>query len=193
MVAELLRAVRRTPERLMHALRQRAARAAVRGRGTPRTVLVLCHGNICRSPFTARLLERALAPAGIRVLQAGFIGAGRPAPAEAVVAARGRDLDLSEHRSQPLTSDLVGRADLVVVMDADQRRAVCDLFGARPDQVVLLGDFDPDPIDARAIYDPVDQAVEVFDAVYTRIERCVSELANTLLTTARGRHSEPSR
>jgi protein-tyrosine phosphatase len=186
MVAELLRTVRRTPERLMHGMRQRSARAAVRGRGPARTVLVLCHGNICRSPFAARLLERELAPAGIRVLQAGFIGAGRPAPAEAVVAARGRDLDLSDHRSRPLTSDLVDGADLVVVMDAEQRRAVCDTFGARPDRVVLLGDFDPDPIDARAIYDPVDQAVEVFDAVYTRIERCVTELAATLIGRARG-------
>jgi len=186
MVADLLHAVRRTPERLMHGLRQRAARAAVRGREAPRVVLVLCHGNICRSPFAARLLERELAPAGIRVRQAGFIGAGRHAPAEAVVAARGRDLDLSDHRSRPLTSALVDGADLVVVMDADQRRAVCDIFGARPERVVLLGDFDPEPIDARAIYDPVDQTVEVFDAVYTRIERCVTELANTLVGEARG-------
>jgi len=193
MVAELLRNVRRTPERLMHRMRQRSAHAAVRGRGPARTVLVLCHGNICRSPFAARLLERTLAPAGIRVLQAGFIGAGRRAPTEAVVAARGRALDLSEHRSRPLTSDLVRGADLVVVMDAAQRDAVCDVFGARPSQVVLLGDFDPEPIDARAIYDPVDQAVEVFDAVYTRIERCVQELAKTLAGKARARHSAPSR
>lgn len=185
MVAELLRTVRRTPERLMHRMRQRSARAAVRRRGRARTVLVLCHGNICRSPFAARMLERTLAPAGIRVLQAGFIGSGRPAPAEAVVAARGRDLDLSEHRSRPLTSDLVQGADLVVVMDAVQRDAVCDVFGARPNQVVLLGDFDPEPIDARAIYDPVDQSVEVFDAVYTRIERCVMELANSLIGKTR--------
>jgi protein-tyrosine phosphatase len=185
MVAELLRAVRRAPERVLHRFRQRSARAAVRGRGQARAVLVLCHGNICRSPFAARMLERALAPAGIRVLQAGFIGAGRPAPAEAVVAARGRDLDLSQHRSRPLTSDLVRGADLVVVMDAAQRDAVCDVFGARPSEVVLLGDFDPEPIDARAIYDPVDQPVEVFDAVYTRIARCVMELANTLVGKAR--------
>ncbi|HEY6807784.1 MAG TPA: hypothetical protein VI160_03260, partial [Gemmatimonadales bacterium] len=71
MVAELLRTVRRTPERLMHRMRGRSARAAVRG--STRTILVICHGNICRSPFAARLLERTLAPAGIRVLQAGFI------------------------------------------------------------------------------------------------------------------------
>ena len=168
----------------MHRMRGRSARAAVRG--STRTILVICHGNICRSPFAARLLERTHAPAGIRVLQAGFIGSGRSAPAEAVVAARNRHLDLSGHRSRPLTSDLVRAADVVVVMDAPQRASVCDLFGARPGQVVLLGDFDPDPIDARAIHDPVDQPVEVFDAVYTRIERCVAELAKTLVGKARG-------
>jgi hypothetical protein len=52
--------LRRTLERLLHPLYRRHAHAALRGRVRPGAMLVVCHGNICRSPFAAALLERGL-------------------------------------------------------------------------------------------------------------------------------------
>src|SRR2546421_12242479 len=92
----LLVRVRRTPERLLHPLRRRKAVDALRQRRRPTTVLAVCHGNICRSPVAAALLARELAPLGIDVQSAGFIGCNRPAPAEAVVAAAGPAADVSQ-------------------------------------------------------------------------------------------------
>jgi len=175
MVARLLAA----PARLLHPLRRRAARAALRGRA-PRTIVVVCHGNICRSPMAAALLQRALGPAGIRVESAGFIGPNRPAPREAVTAAARRGVDLSDHRSRLLTADLVGVADLIVVMEPEQQRAVCERFGPWPRDVIVLGDLDPAPIEGRTIRDPVNQPMDVFDQSYERIERCVRELVGVL-------------
>ena|SRR6266545_503776 len=176
-MTDLLMRVRRTPERLLHPFRRRKALEALRGRARPRTLLVVCYGNICRSPMAAALLDRDLGPLGIEVQSAGFIGFNRPAPAEAVDAAKRHAVNLSDHRSRPVTVDGVRTADLIVVMDASQRRQICERFGRRPADVLLLGDLDPDAVETRTIHDPVNDGREVFDWVYDRIARCVRELA----------------
>ena len=180
MMAALLSRVRRTPDRWLHPLRRRKALDVMRARPRPKILLVICHGNICRSPIAGALLKRELGPLGITVESAGFIGFNRPAPAEAVMAAELHRVDLSAHRSRLVTADLVRAADLIVVMDPSQRSHICERFGRLPRDVVVLGDFDPTPVDIRTIRDPVDQTREVFDEVYARIARCVRALATAL-------------
>ena len=177
---ELLRQVRRTPERLLHPLRRRKAIDALQARTRPKTLLVICHGNICRSPVAAGLLRRALAPTGIAVESAGLIGFNRPAPPEAVGAAACHGLDLSAHRSRLATVDLVRTADLIVVMELSQQRQICERYGRRMADVLILGDLDPQPVDTRTIRDPVTDKRDVFDQVYARVARCVRELASIL-------------
>jgi protein-tyrosine phosphatase len=181
---KLLLRVRRTPERLLHPFRRRKAVEALRGRPRPKSLLAMCHGNICRSPIAAALLGRELAPLGIGVQSAGFIGFNRPAPAEAMAAAERHNVDLTNHRSRLVTADLVRSADLIVVMDPTQRRLLCERFGRRPTDVILLGDFDPAPVEMRTIRDPVEESREVFDQVYERIARCVRELVSVLGSAA---------
>lgn len=175
-----MRGLRHAPDRLLHRMRRRAAQRALRARPRPRTLLVVCHGNICRSPFAAGLLSRALGPAGIFVASAGFVGPGRPAPAQGSIAAARRGIDLSDHRSQLLTPGLATEAQLIVVMDARQHRMVCERFGRFPSDVMLLGDLDPEAIDTRAIHDPIDQPLAAFEESYARIERCVNALIGAL-------------
>ncbi len=177
---DLLLRVRRSPDRLLHPLRRRKALEALRGRRRPKTVLVVCHGNICRSPFAAALLDRELAALGIEVESAGFLGVNRPPPAEAVAAAERYGVDLSNHRSRLVTVELVRGSDLIVVMDPIQRRLVCERFGRRSSDVIILGDLDPARVEGRTIRDPVNQPADVFEQTYARIERCVHELAGAL-------------
>ena len=165
--------------RLVHPLWRRVARTALRGR-TPRSMLVVCYGNICRSPMAAALFRRALAGTGIEIGSAGFIGPGRGSPPEAVAVAAGAGVDLSGHRSRLLTPDLVRWADLIVVMDAAQQRRVVERFGRSWRDVIVLGDLDPAPIDGRTIRDPVNQTADVFEQCYARIERCVREFTRLL-------------
>lgn len=179
LVHDLLVRVRRTRERLLHPLRRRKAVAALRARPRPTTLLVVCYGNLCRSPLAAELLARAVAPFGIVVRSAGLIGFNRPAPAEALAAAERHRVNLSDHRSALITAQLA-RADLIIVMDPTQRRYICERFARRPSDVILLGDFDPEPVETRTIRDPVDQPRQVFDEVYARIARCVRQLADAL-------------
>ncbi len=144
------------------------------------SVLVVCHGNICRSPFAAARLAGYLAPAGVRVGSAGFIGPNRPCPPEAVTAAARRGVDLAAHRSRLLTADVARRADLIVVMDPAQGRTIRERFGRLLRDIVVLGDLDAAPLARRTIHDPVDQSLEVFEQSYARIERCVVELVHAL-------------
>ncbi len=176
MVAELLKQLRRVPDRVLHRLRRQRAMEALRRRPRPASLVVVCHGNLCRSPFAAALLRSALARHEVRVDSAGFVSPGLPSPPEALAAAARYGVDLSAHRSQLLTAERARAAELLVVMDAVQRRAICDRFGRAERDVLVLGDFDPQPIDSRKIRDPVKQPREVFEETYARIERCVREL-----------------
>ena len=79
-------------------------------------ILVVCTGNICRSPLGDALLRAALP--GKTVLSAGtgaMVGWG--AYEDTVAVATQRGVDLSGHRAQQLTQPLLAAADLVLTMD----------------------------------------------------------------------------
>lgn len=169
-------AVRHAPDRLLHPFRARHALAALPPLGPGDHILVLCHGNICRSPYAAATLTRALASGGtqgIVVESAGFVGPGRPMPAAGLDVAASRGFDLSTHRAQLLSKELVASARLILVMDPLQRSLLAER-GVPKHPVLLLGDFDVEPIATRAIRDPWDQPASVFAEVFTRLERCTA-------------------
>lgn len=172
--APVYRRVRRMADRRLHSWRRSRAVRRIESLPTVRHVLILCHGNVCRSPFAAELL-RTLAP--VRVESAGFIGPGRTVPPSAAEAAATRSVDLAGHRSQLVTRAQLTTADLVIVMDAAQARATRRLHATAARAIVLLGDLDPDVPDTRAIVDPWARSPEMFGQVYDRIERCCRELA----------------
>ena len=165
---------------LPHPLLRQRAHAALRRRLRPADLLVVCHGNICRSPFAAALLARPLVAMGIRVESAGFVGPDRPSPRDAVRVAEAWGVDLSTHRSRLLTPQRVRQAELIVVMDPAQGRAICERFGRSPRDILALGDMDPEPLVVRVIRDPVEQGPAAFAASYERIERCVAGLVGAL-------------
>jgi len=179
----LARRAARVSDRALHGLRRRSLLRKFERRGRPTSVLFVCHGNICRSPFAAGLM-RQLLPAALRgavtVESAGFVGAYWPSPREAIEVAAEWGVDLSHHRARLLTPALVRAAQVIVVMDSQQRREICALYRRRSAGVLLLGDLDPLDREARAIRDPVDQPAAVFRQVYSRIARCVAEFVRAV-------------
>jgi protein-tyrosine phosphatase len=106
-------------------------------------VLVVCTGNVCRSPMAEGLLRRALverlggdAPA---VASAGTAGwEGSAATPEAVEAAGERGVDVSGHVARRLTTDLLAEADLVVGMAGEHREAAVALLPEAEDRTFTL-------------------------------------------------------
>lgn len=184
------RFLRHLPDRLLHA-RRRAAAAAMLQSSDVASVLFLCHGNVCRSPYAAAYFARALLDSptchSIRVTSAGFIGPGRIPPENALSAAERRGLDLSGHRSALVTAELVRGASVVVVMSEEQEAGVRARFGNDALRVLVLGDLDPFPIATRTVTDPWGRSANVFDVVFDRIDRCVHELVRLVTANARSR------
>jgi protein-tyrosine phosphatase len=80
------------------------------------SILVICTGNINRSPFAAALLRRELSD-NWEVSSAGLTADGLEPPDRMVEAALAHDVDLRDHRSRLLSSADIDTADLVLCMD----------------------------------------------------------------------------
>jgi len=124
------------------------------------TILFVCSGNTCRSPMSEAIARRLLAEKegvpeldlekkGISVMSAGaFAMPGARATPQAVDALRMLGMDLSAHRSRPLTVELIHQADMIYTMQRSHARAVTALVPSASDKVATLdpgGDID-DPI-----------------------------------------------
>lgn len=85
-----------------------------------RSLLVVCTGNICRSPLGEVWFRRELP--GIAVSSAG-LGAlvGAPADPHAIAVAQAHGLDLSAHVARQITPEMVRDNDLILVMEQAQR------------------------------------------------------------------------
>lgn len=172
-------ALRSLPDRILHRRRHTAARLRLAAMMRPRRILVLCHGNICRSPYLAAVLQRALPD--ISVSSAGFVGADRPVPVFSLELSARRGLDLSQFRSRPIFDDDASSADLIVVMDLRQSRQLRRRFQVSAERIVIAGDLDPRSSPTRAIRDPWKQPIDVFESSFARLDRCAATLVKALL------------
>jgi protein-tyrosine phosphatase len=149
----------------------------------PKTILVLCEGNHCRSPIAVALLRRALGP-GFTVESAGLAALeGIPAHPEAYRLAAACDLDLSGHASRQLTPAMALGADLILVMDRDQKAWCEEQVPSVRGRVFLLGQWRrPAPAE---IADPFQLGPEAFRAAFEIIHQCVADWVPRLLSERR--------
>lgn len=110
------------------------------------TILVVCTGNICRSPMAAGLLRSRLKEdeerRGWRVVSAGtWASEGRPASAYAVAEMDERGIDIGGHRSRSLNAELMEKADLVLVMTRNHAEALSVAFPDHEHKVYLLSEM----------------------------------------------------
>ena len=139
-------------------------------------VLVVCAGNVCRSPLAEAMLRRAL-PAK-QVSSAG-LGAlvGQNVDPTARELAEADGLNVSAHRARQLSSGMLAEADLVLVMSPGQRRAVGDLAPEALGKTMLLGKW---LLDEPEIPDPYRKSREAFEHVYSLLKEATKAWADKL-------------
>ena len=132
-------------------------------------ILVVCTGNICRSPMAEALLRQQLQQAGKQVeVRSAGVGAlvNYPADEAARERMRARDIDLDTHRAQQFTPEVGRWADLILVMETSHRDAVVDIDPTARGKTYLLGHW----ISGKQIPDPYKQSESVWDEALSLID-----------------------
>ncbi|MBX3736442.1 MAG: low molecular weight protein arginine phosphatase [Candidatus Didemnitutus sp.] len=135
----------------------------------PGPIIVVCTANICRSPMAEGLLAHALAAENgpLKKLQVASAGvAARPGDyvsENSVVALKKVGIDISGHRAQPLTQDMLDSALLVLCMTESHRSLIELQASPVPARLHLFRDFLPAGA-SREIADPFGGPLKLYEA-----------------------------
>jgi protein-tyrosine phosphatase len=148
-------------------------------RAIVRTILFVCTGNLCRSPMAAGIAAKylserlgveaaALETAGYRVLSAGTAALeGTPASPDAVEVMREIDIDITAHRSRPLTVQATRDADEIFVMSPHHLDAVKDVDWDSAVRAQMLSPYGAD------IQDPIGLPRNVYRRIRDEIRGAI--------------------
>lgn len=139
------------------------------------SILVVCVGNICRSPTGERLLKKYLlnkeiSSAGLRAL------VDQPAEASSVDVANQHGISLAGHQGKQLTAAMCREYDLILVMEKGHINAVCRLVPEARGKTMLFGHWH----ERREITDPYHQSREAFEFVFRLLNESAQKWANAL-------------
>lgn len=130
-------------------------------------ILVVCVGNICRSPVLEALLQQQLPSK--RVVSAG-LGAlvGKPVDSTMTVVMERHGLSKADHSAQQLDRQLLSEADLVLVMEQGHLRAIRDKHPALSGKTMLATQW----IGGGDIADPYLKSEAVFEDCFSQLKEC---------------------
>ncbi|ODB85496.1 hypothetical protein A3195_18080 [Candidatus Thiodiazotropha endoloripes] len=176
----LVRIVRSIKRRIRHQKLLRVVRekseSAINSAQKTDHILVLCYGNIYRSPLVEYLLKKSLSNTDIEIRSAGFHDrTGRSCAEEYLKLLAERGYDLAAHRSSRISQDDVNWADLIVIMD----RKNWDLLSSMDQQAlaktIWIGAFSPNL--SVEVIDPYNQGNEKTRQVISQLEQSVVDIA----------------
>lgn len=144
-----------------------------------KNILVLCYGNICRSPFAGIVAQSRLPDH--EVSSSGFHRhIERHSPEQIQVVAKDMGVDVSAHRSSRVTRAQIEAADLILVMDHDNWLRLSKEFPKARARTTCLGLYaDPPTVE---IDDPYAADEAETRRVLTQIRSAVERLAQALTT-----------
>ncbi len=139
------------------------------------SVLVVCVGNICRSPVAERLLAKSCPE--LRVESAGIAaleGHG-PDPLASEVAANG-GVSVSGHIARQFTAELAQGFDLILALEKGHTRVIAQKAPAASGKTMLLGQW----CDQQDIADPYKKSREFHQLVFAQLADATARWATKL-------------
>lgn len=136
----------------------------------PSRVLIVCTGNLCRSPMAEAWLRHCLGGSASAVESAGLAApTGEPIDPMAERVLRTRGLSAGSHLARRVDARMLGRADLVLAMERRHIAALLALDPALRERTFLLSRWQ----DEADIEDPHGGDESAFVAACDRIEAAV--------------------
>jgi len=147
------------------------------------SILFVCLGNICRSPFAARLATKKLASLGATSTPCGSAGlrirTQARSPLEAYAAAVMFDISLEDREPVAIERQFLEAYSIVVVMEASHLWHLRKAFPEFTDRIFLLPLFERREMagyDRYNITDPFGRTQAEFVACYHRIDAALDSL-----------------
>ncbi|GAB5099616.1 MULTISPECIES: low molecular weight protein-tyrosine-phosphatase [unclassified Caballeronia] len=141
------------------------------------SVLLVCEGNICRSPMAAGWLQSKVP--SLEVWSAGISAlAGQPADPYAQGVMKDHGIDISSHRGAQLSGFDCKRAELILVMQEQQKRYLEKRYPFVKGRVFRLGQFSN-----FEVPDPYRKERNVFEDCFDLIERGLSDWVGRIEST----------
>jgi protein-tyrosine phosphatase len=137
-------------------------------------VLVVCEGNICRSPLACAMLAQALPEIGFSSAGTDAL-VGEGADPLVLEMARERGVSLDEHVAAPLTDERVRAADLILTMTKVQREQIELAWPYARGKVYRLNE--DDGVD---VVDPYRRHRATFELAFAQIEHGVAHWRDVL-------------
>lgn len=137
-------------------------------------ILIVCMGNICRSPAAEYLFRERMGGRDIQLCSAGLVAlVGNPMDATALQLLSECGVDGTSHRAHQLTTAMVMQADLVLGMEQRHVDAIVKLAPEARGKVFLLDKW----LGGRDVPDPYGQPRPLFERVHEMITGCVDSWA----------------
>ena len=139
------------------------------------SILVVCTGNICRSPLAERLLRKKLPNKKIDSAGVGAL-VDNPADKSAINVADKHGLSLENHKGVQFNASLARKYDIILVMEKIHLEQVSSIAPEARGKTMLLGHWD----NKREIPDPYKKSEEAFDSVFILIDKACQSWADKL-------------
>ncbi len=132
-------------------------------------ILVVCIGNICRSPMAEALIRNESIERGkdFSVSSAG-LGAlvGRSADPTSIALMKQKGIDIASHRARQISDEMIVEADIVLTMSLEQNKGIQSQYPHANGKVFRLGHhsgFD--------VVDPYKRSDAIFEQSLAQIEQ----------------------
>ena len=155
-------------------------------------ILVLCLGNICRSPVVETLLKKSLPGELFKIRSRGLLPLdSQPSPEDYAKQAKSLGVDLSDHLSNPVSDEDISWATIILIMDESNREGLRRYGEMALSKVVWLGAWDPSG--DIVIPDPFREPPPVQRQIITRMKRVSSHFTSWLTHTVISHRNQISR